>query len=434
MKNYENEICGKREFDLLNKIGFVRMGGTDEEMKAAKILMDEIKSIGVEPVYEPFEIEDADLVKGELEILEPFNKKYKVTAYKLSENTDEDGLTADFYYAENMTAADIANAKGKIVLVNGFLNLDKFKKLLKAGAKAFITMSGDMLETEENSDLFTRTLRDTLRAYGNMPGANIRTTDAFDIVKNGATKAKLTVINTPVTRTSHNITVTLKGTEHPEEIVSFGGHYDSVEFSTGVYDNGAGSVINMEVLRYFVNNPPKRTVKFMWYGSEEMGLLGSKAWVKAHEDELKKHIFMINVDVAGSVIGYDIARVVATKEATAHADAFMKRNGYAVEVSQEIYSSDSIPFADKGVPAINFIRFGHQIGGAFIHCRNDVIDYLSPESLARTTKFILDYSEEIINAVVFPVERKVPTEMVEKVDNYLAKKDLAEADAFKASL
>ena len=427
------KICGKREFELLNKIGFVRMGGTAEEMKAAKILMEEIESMGVKPVYEPFEIEDADLVKGELEILEPFNKKYTVTAYKLSESTSEDGLTADFYYAENLTAADLANAKGKIVLINGFLNLDKFKSLLEAGAAAFVTMSGDMLETEENSDLFTRTLRDTLRAYGNMPGANIRTTDAFDIVKNGATKAKLTAINKPVTRTSHNITVTIEGTEHPEEIISFGGHYDSVEFSTGVYDNGAGSVINMEILRHFVENPPKRTVKFMWYGSEEMGLFGSKAWVKAHEDELKNHIYMINVDVAGSVIGYDIARVVATKDATAHADAFMKRNGYAVGVTQDIYSSDSIPFADKGIPAINFIRFGHQIGGAFIHCRHDVIDYLSPESLERTTKFILEYADEVINSVVFPVERTVPSEMVEKVDKYLAKKELADAEKFKAN-
>lgn len=427
------KICGKREFELLNKIGFVRMGGTAEEMKAAKILMEEIESMGVKPVYEPFEIEDADLVKGELEILEPFNKKYTVTAYKLSESTSEDGLTADFYYAENLTAADLANAKGKIVLINGFLNLDKFKNLLEAGAAAFVTMSGDMLETEENSDLFTRTLRDTLRAYGNMPGANIRTTDAFDIVKNGATKAKLTAINKPVTRTSHNITVTIEGTEHPEEIISFGGHYDSVEFSTGVYDNGAGSVINMEILRHFVENPPKRTVKFMWYGSEEMGLFGSKAWVKAHEDELKNHIYMINVDVAGSVIGYDIARVVATKDATAHADAFMKRNGYAVGVTQDIYSSDSIPFADKGIPAINFIRFGHQIGGAFIHCRHDVIDYLSPKSLERTTKFILEYADEVINSVVFPVERTVPSEMVEKVDKYLAKKELADAEKFKAN-
>ena len=406
------------------------MGGTAEEMKAAEILMDEIKAIGLEPVLEPFEIEDADLVKGELEVLEPFNKKYTVTAYKLSESTPEESLVAPFYYAENLTAADMEYAKGKIVLVNS-LTLDNYRKLLKSGAVGFITMSGTIIETEENSDLFTRTLRGTLRKFGNMPGANIRVTDAFDIVKNGATKVKLTAVNTPVTRTSHNITVTIKGTEKPEEVVSFGGHYDSVEFSTGAHDNAAGSVINMEIARYFAENPPKRTVQIMWYGSEEMGLWGSKAWVRDHEEELKNHLCMINTDMAGVVIGYDVARVIATKEATAHCDAFMKRKGYNVGVTQEIYSSDSIPFADKGVPAVNFVRFGHHVGGTMIHCRYDIKEHLSAEALAKTTQFVLDYGVELVESVVFPFERVIPTEMVEKVDKYLMKKEEAEAEAEK---
>ncbi|MBQ7902142.1 MAG: M20/M25/M40 family metallo-hydrolase [Oscillospiraceae bacterium] len=425
------EICGKRQFELLEKMSFVRMGGTEQELAAANILMDEIKAMGLEPVLEPFEIEDADLVAGELEVLRPYNKKYVVRAYKLSENTPEEGLTAPFYYAENLTAVDLANCKGKIVLINGFTSTELYRKLLKAGALAFITMSGTMLETEENSDLFTRTLRETTRAFGNMPGANIRITDAFEIVKNEASLVKLTAINKPVTRTSHNIVVTIEGSEKPEEIISFGGHYDSVEFSKGAHDNAAGSVINMEILRYFNENKPKRTVKVMWYGAEEMGLLGSKAWIKAHEDELDRHLCMINTDMAGVVIGYDVARVIASKEATAHCDAFMRRKGYNVGVTQELYSSDSVPFADKGVPAINFIRFGHHVGGTFIHCRNDVKEFLSEKALAKTTKYVLDYGVELVESVVFPFDRTVPAEMKEKIDKYLAKKEMEEAKAAK---
>ena len=420
-------INGTRQMELLEKMSFVRMGGTAEEKLAADMLVEEIRAMGLEPVVEEFEIEDAELIAGELEVLAPFNKKYVVTAYKLSESTPEEGLVAPFYYAENLTAVDLANCKGKIVLVNGFFGLDMFKKLQKAGALAFVTMSGTMIETEENSDLFTRTMRDTVRAFGNMPGANIRITDAFEIVAGGATEVKLTAINKPITRISHNITVTVEGTDKADEIVSFGGHYDSVEFSKGAHDNAAGSVINMEILRHFVENKPRRTVQVMWYGAEEMGLLGSKAWIKAHEDELAKHVCMINTDMAGVVIGYDVARVIATKEATAHCDAFMKRKGYNVGVTQEIYSSDSVPFADKGVPAVNFIRFGHHVGGTFIHCRNDLAKFLSAESIAKTTKFVLDYGIELVESEVFPIERTIPTEMVEKIDKYLAKKELAEA-------
>ncbi len=424
-------IDGKRQFELLKKMSFVRMGGTAEELAAANILMDEIKAMSLEPVIEEFEIEDAELIAGQLEVLAPFNKKYAVRAYKLSESTPPEGLTAPFYYAENLTAVDLANCKGKIVLVNGYLSLEQHRKLLKSGAVAFITMSGTVLDTEETSDLSAMTMRDVRRAFGNMPAANIRITDAFEIVAGGATKVKLTAINTPVTRTSHNITVTIEGSEKPEEIVSFGGHFDSVEFSKGAHDNAAGSVINMEILRYFNENKPKRTVKVMWYGAEEMGLLGSKAWVKAHEDELDKHLCMINTDMAGVVIGYDVARVIASKEATAHCDAFMRRKGYNVGVTQEIYSSDSVPFADKGVPAVNFIRFGHHVGGTFIHCRNDLAKFLSADALAKTTRFVLDYGVELIESEVFPFDRVVPAEMVEKIDKYLAKKEMAEAAKLK---
>ena len=90
-------INGKRQFELLEKMSFVRMGGTDEEMAAANILMDEIKAMGLEPVIEEFEIEDAELIKGQQEVMQPFNKKYAVRAYKLSESTPEEGLTAPFY-------------------------------------------------------------------------------------------------------------------------------------------------------------------------------------------------------------------------------------------------------------------------------------------------------------------------------------------------
>ncbi len=415
-----------KQFELLKKIGFVRMGGTAEEMKAAEMLKEEIEAMGLTAEIEPFEIEDYVQEKAELEVLEPYNKKYTVRAYKFSENTPEEGIEAPFYYAENMTDVDIANAKGKIILVNGIVRLDLFRKILKSGAVGFISMTGTMLDTEENSDLLQRSTRDTMRAFGNLPAASIRIKDAFEMVKEEASRVRLTIKGENITRTSHNVVTKVSGTDKADEIVSFGAHYDSVEFSTGVYDNGAGSVIIMDILRHFVANPPRRTLQFNWYGSEEMGLLGSKAWVKAHKDELKDHVYMINVDVGGSVLGADQALVLATKEGTTYIDSFMKRKGYAVVVKQDIYSSDGVPFADNGVPSTSFIRFGTQ-GAGYIHDRNDIIDWLYPKALERTTKFVQDYAEEMINAEVFPVAKVVPPEMVEKVDNYLFKKELAEA-------
>lgn len=415
---------GERQFELLKKIGFIRTAGSEEELKAAEILRDEARSLGVSAEIEAFEIKDAEIQTAELEVLEPYRKSYTVTAYKCSENVED--LTAEFFYAENGDEVNLADAKGKIVLVNGFLRLPLYRRLLKAGVAGFVTMTGTLLDKEEETDLFTRKLRDTLLAFGKLPGVNLRISDAFELVTKKASKVRMTVRNQEVTLTSHNVVAEIKGTKYPEEIISFGAHYDSVPFSTGVYDNGAGSVINMEVLRYFAQHPPVRTVKFMWYGSEEIGLEGSKAYVRMHQDELKNHLFMINTDVGGPVLGVNQCRVTAGEELYHFAEYFMKTKGYAAQVAKGIYSSDSIPFADSGIPAVNFGRDGTE-GGAFIHCRNDVIDFLSGDALADTADMVLDFADTLVNAVVFPVKREIPEDIRTEVDKYLFKKELEEA-------
>lgn len=425
------EICGKREMELLQKIGFTRVAGSEEEKKAAEILKAECEAIGVEASIESFEIEDATIEKAAFEILEPFQQEYEVTGYKCAAETWDRGLTADFLYVENGTDVNLKDAAGKIVLVNGYLRVPLFKKLMEAKVAGIVTMEGTIKDKLDETDLSTRKLRRTLRAFGSVPMVNLRTKDAFDLVSRGACKARLVLKNTTVTKKSHNVIAEIAGTERPNEVISFGAHYDSVDFSKGVYDNGAGSVINMEILRYFKENPPKRTVKFMWYGSEEIGLEGSWAYVKAHKDELDKHVLMINVDVGGPVLGVDRITATAEEKVVSFLEYFTKIRGHSAQVKQGIYSSDSIPFADSGVPAVNFSRDGAP-GAAYIHNRNDTLAFLSADMLAKTTSIVLDFSKAMVNAQVFPVEKKIPQNMVEDVEKYLYKKELAELAGEKA--
>ncbi len=325
---------------------------------------------------------------------------------------------------------DLAEAEGKIVLINGFLRVPVFRQLIKAGVAGIVTMEGQLRDDREGTDLSTRKLRRTLRAFGNVPMVHTRVLDAMDMVRRGACKARLVLKNETVERTSHNVVATITGTDKPEEIISFGAHYDSVDFSKGVYDNGAGSVINMELLRYFKENPPKRTVKFMWYGSEEIGLEGSWAYVKAHKEELKDHLLMINVDVGGPILGRDSVAVMAEEDLVKYISYASKIHGHSAKVEQRIYSSDSIPFADSGVPAVNFCRFGAQ-GAAYIHDRFDTLDFLSAEALEKTARYVLAFSWGMVNAAAFPVKREIPKNIVEEVEKYLYKKELAEAEENK---
>lgn len=419
------EICGNREMELLQKLSFTRTAGSPEELQAAEILKAECEAMGVPAILQDFEIEDAEIETATLEILEPYRQSYPVTGYKCAQNTFADGLTAEFLYVEDGDEISLSDAKGKIVLVNGFMRVPLFRKLMKAGAAAIVTMEGELRDDRANTDLATRKLRRTLRAFGSVPMVHTRVLDAFDMVKRGASKAHILLRGATVERTSHNVVATVLGTERPNEIVSFGAHYDSVDFSKGVYDNGAGSVINMEILRYFVENPPLRTVKFIWYGSEEIGLEGSWAYVKSHQEELADHLLMVNVDVGGPVLGKDKVTVTG-EEALVHFAQYMaKICALPATVRQGIYSSDSIPFADSGVPAINFSRDGAP-GASYIHNRFDTLSFLSAPALEKTTRLVLEISRALINGKLFPVDRKVPQNMVEEVEKYLYKKELAE--------
>ena len=73
-----------RAFELLKKLAFTRMSGTEEEYTAAKMLAAEAESIGVNCEIEPFTVHDGEVDRAELEVLEPFQAKYEVTGMRRS--------------------------------------------------------------------------------------------------------------------------------------------------------------------------------------------------------------------------------------------------------------------------------------------------------------------------------------------------------------
>jgi carboxypeptidase Q len=90
--------------------------------------------------------------------------------------------------------------------------------------------------------------------------------------------------------TLHNVIAEIPGTEKPDEVVVVGGHLDSWDGATGTTDNGTGCATTMEAARLLAKAKvkPKRTIRFMLWGGEEQGLLGSAAWVRKHKEELPK--------------------------------------------------------------------------------------------------------------------------------------------------
>ena len=414
--------CGKREYALLEKIGFVRVSGSDEEKKAAEMIIDEVRALGADAVLEPFPVSHYEIKKVKFEMLEPEYRDFEVLGYGYSGCTDPDGLTAEFAYVQQGNTDDLRGVKGKIVLVDGRVAPDVYERIVKAGAVGFVSWSGTVIDDPARTDIDMRELRETHWRHGKCPGVVMRARDAMELVASEPKTVRMTLIQEESERNSHNVIATLPGTEYPDEEVCFVAHYDSTPYSNGVYDNGAGAAIILEMMRHFIAEPPRRSLRFVWLGSEERVLLGSKYYVNAHEDEMEKIQLLINVDMAGPVLGVDRAFVTGDISLKYMVDYLGAEAGFPIRTVQDVYSSDSTPFADKGVPAISFARFGAQ-GAAPGHDRNDLIEHLSAASLQKTTDFIRLFCDRIISTTWFPVPRTMPDNMLEAIDNYLHRWD-----------
>ena len=414
-------ICGKRMYSLLEKLNFERLSTFEGEKKAAEILVKEIEEIGLTPVVETFKAPRYTIKTAKLEVTEPFYKEYEVNGYGFAGNDAADGIEADFVYLEAFEPIDLVDVKGKIVFVAGGLRPNDFKILLEAGVRGAITTSGGFLDTPETADLDRRMLRPVHIEHGKLPTVCMRMKEAMEMVAAKPEKVKLTLAQEEGEADSQNVMVEIPGTEYPDEVIVYTAHYDSVVFSHGMYDNATGTATILEILRYYHENAPKRTLRFIWCGSEERGLLGSKFYVSAHAAELEKIRLCINVDMTGPIFGRDYALVTAEESLCGVITFLYKELGHPMAVLQEICSSDSIPFADKGIPSVNFLRRGAN-SSYQIHCRHDIIDIISAEALEKTAKFIVAFSNRVIEAKFFPIDKKMPDIMVEKINKYLRKK------------
>ena len=218
---------------------------------------------------------------------------------------------------------------------------------------------------------------------------------------------------------SRNVVLDLPG-ETGRNIV-FTAHYDSTSLSQGAYDNMSGSVGLLAMAEYFSTHPHRHGLRFVWCGSEERGLLGSKAYVAAHADELDTIDLNINLDMIGSIMGKFIACCTSEPALVNYITYMGQEVGFGVDVWQDVYSSDSTPFADKGVPAVSFARLAPH-NTATIHNSYDTIALMKAEHMAGDIGFITTFAQRMANAARCPVAREMPENMKEKLDYYLLRK------------
>lgn len=405
----------KRVNDLLKQMSFVRFGGTKEELKAAKLIQSKLKEIKIPSVLESFSVQTSTIKTAKLEVLAPKKITIPCTAYLCCANTTQKGLEADFYYFEQAHDVNLKEAKGKICLVNGYVGKKVYKEFIKAGAVGLISFNGN-IDFPDEYDLDQREMRKGLAQLGNMPAVNILVKDALKLIDNDTKRVRITTLQQPSTAQSHNVVCEIKGLEG-NDTIALTAHYDSVHFSKGAYDNATGSVCLLVLVEHFSKHQPRHNLKFIWCGSEERGLLGSVAYVEKHKKILEQIKLCINVDMIGSILGKRIAESTADMSLVNYIDYLGKEIGFPINSSQGVYSSDSTPFADVGIPAVSFARITPH-GGGDIHHRYDVLEHLSERFLKEDIEFILEFTSRMANAYVIPVPRVIPQTMLDEIDKY----------------
>ena len=414
-------VIGNRAYKVLKEISYERLGGTKEEMSALEIIKHEVDMLGIENTIEEFDVTSYEIEVAEFIVTKPKKEIYKVNGFGMCGSTPLEGLTTEFFYLENPKQINLFNLTGKTVLVTSPLGYQLYEDLAKANVAAIIIGSGSVYDDIENTDLEERSLRERHYKHGKIPCFTMRMADCEKLVLSNPEEINFKLVQKEGTSPSHNLVATILGSEKPEEVVCFTAHYDSVRFSTGAYDNGTGSVTILELLHYFVEHQPKRTLKFIWCGSEEMGLLGAHAYVNQHKDELENYKLCINVDMTGVPLGKDIAVCTSEMSFVNYIDYYAKNIGFVIDANQGVYSSDSTPFAYHNVPAVSFARISPR-GGAEIHSRKDVIETVDPVYLEKTIVFISSLADNLISSVYFPVPKTMPKNMKYELDKYLGNK------------
>ena len=191
----------------------------------------------------------------------------------------------------------------------------------------------------------------------------------------------------------YNVIAELAGSEKPDELVIVGGHIDSWDGAAGVTDNGTGVSTTLEAARLLTKAgaKPKRTIRFMLWSGEEQGILGSRAYIKAHPEENAK-ISAVLVHDGGTNVASGINATEAMAPILEKAlEPLVKLDGdFRFEVRKvpglpRGIGSDHDAYLAAGVPGFYWIQSGRAKYPFGHHTQSDTLALAIPEYQRHTS-------------------------------------------------
>jgi len=395
-------------YKVVKEIGFERLAGSSGEKKAIKILGEYFKGLNLIPKLEPFELTSFDAGSA---IIKVEGKEFAALPYGLNENAL---IKGDLAVLENIDIIDYNKGayEGKIVMCYGF-SRGMAPKLKAAGVAGYIGIGSPHRKATSISH------RQNSHKDGYVHSLTISHDDAIKLRKHNNKTLSIEIKQNVEKRKANNIVVDIKGKGFDKNLTLAVGHYDTVAHSVGASDNSGGTVTLLKVAEYFAKKQPQRDLRIVLFSGEELGLLGSQAYVKKHLKEIKDRLkLVVNIDVTGDAIGHDHFNVIGSKELLGYTDGITKEIGMVFKSKIEIFSSDGMPFTPYEIPSVNVFRAGGK-ATSMIHTPDDSVQNVSPRGYDTTIKASINLLDRILNSKVYPVKKEIDDSLKEKIEKYL---------------
>lgn len=390
-----------------------RFTGTPGEERARKIIVEELERMEYLPKTEHFSTKTYRVERVSLESLAPSRKEYEAGAVGFSGTTPKEGVAGNLVYIENTCRALIPEKDGWIGLVSTRPNKDEWK-FLAGKASAIIIAEGNPYRRLSRVSI----PYEWRERFGNLPAVYVKFDDAFDLLD--AERVRVILEQEALDTTSYNVVAEKTGYKYPEEIVLVTAHYDSVYGVKGAVDNAGGAAFVLGLAKALSSARVKRTVRFIFFSGEELGLRGSLAYTEQHKEELEKIRLVVNLDVHGAMPGFNSVIVTGPKSLSSYVESLSKNIGVNMRVSEDVMSSDGTSFAWKGIPVVNFYRSSG--AGADMHTIRDDGRYIHPKAYELLGEVVYRFLLEVLNAEEFMFPKQIPDDLKKKVEEYFKKR------------
>lgn len=403
----DQAMAGTMAYDIVESVTTEvgpRLAGTEAEARARDWAVAKLKALGFDSVrVEPFEMQT--WVRGEelAELISPFPQPLEITSLGGSVATPEQGLEGElvpFASLAELRAAAPGSLDGKIAYVGHAMQRTQdgssygfYGELRRVGAsvaaeKGAIAVLIRSIGTD--SHRFPHTGQMNYQdGLPRIPAAALSNPDADQVerVASRGQPMRLRLKMMPEvlgTTESGNVIADIVGTENPEQVVIIGGHLDSWDLGTGAIDDGAGVAITTAAAKLILDGGkrPRRTIRLILWGAEEVGLLGGRAYLERHRDALEQQLIGSESDFGAERVWQLTAQV--SKQAQPVVDLIgelLAPIGVARgSMDKPGGGPDLIPMVEAGMPTLRLVQNGMDYFDLH-HTHDDTLDKIEPAAL-----------------------------------------------------